>query len=196
MSESIVAAAAAASRSLHRPPSPQDHRSWRSLLPLLRLEYKKFSFSWPSISIASIGGDAASVAAVAAASGTTTWSSEEPPTSVELEPIVSEDQFNRIIAEAHQLEEPVVVLWMASWCRKCIYLKPKLEKLAADYYPRIRFYSIDVNTIPHRLVNRAGVTKMPTVQLWRDSKIQGEVIAGYKAWMVIDDVRKMIENND
>lgn len=26
---------------------------------------------------------------------------------------------------------------MASWCRKCIVLKPKLEKLAADYYPRL-----------------------------------------------------------
>ncbi|XVE99276.1 hypothetical protein REPUB_Repub03eG0184500 [Reevesia pubescens] len=47
---------------------------------------------------------------------------------------------------------------MASWCRKCIYLKPKLEKLAADYYPRLRFYCIDVNTVPHNLVARAGVT--------------------------------------
>ncbi|XP_028109329.1 uncharacterized protein LOC114308041 [Camellia sinensis] len=26
---------------------------------------------------------------------------------------------------------------MASWCKKCVYLKPKLEKLAADYYPRV-----------------------------------------------------------
>lgn len=29
-----------------------------------------------------------------------------------------------------------VVCRMASWCRKCIFLKPKLEKLAVDYYPR------------------------------------------------------------
>ncbi|GMP76741.1 hypothetical protein CsSME_00033287 [Camellia sinensis var. sinensis] len=28
-------------------------------------------------------------------------------------------------------------LRMASWCKKCVYLKPKLEKLAADYYPRV-----------------------------------------------------------
>lgn len=34
------------------------------------------------------------------------------------------------------------------------------------------------------------------MQLWRDSKIQAELVAGYKAWMVIDDVRKMIENED
>ncbi|KAI7991462.1 hypothetical protein LOK49_LG12G02896 [Camellia lanceoleosa] len=57
--------------------------------------------------------------------------------SVKLEPISSESQFGRVVAEAQQLEESVVIVWMASWCRKCVYLKPKLEKLAADYYPRI-----------------------------------------------------------
>jgi thiol-disulfide isomerase/thioredoxin len=30
---------------------------------------------------------------------------------------------------------------MASWCRKCIYLKPKLEKLAAEYHPRLEIFS-------------------------------------------------------
>ncbi|XP_040968298.1 uncharacterized protein [Gossypium hirsutum] len=127
---------------------------------------------------------------------------------------------------------------MASWCRKCIYLKPKLEKLAADYYPRLRFYCVDVNTVPHNLVARAGVTKMPTIQvsinslinqnfyldfyviekpvsstymdtghiyfprdppwhfskLWRDSKKQAEVIGGHKAYLVVNEVRQMIEN--
>ncbi|KAL0340710.1 UNVERIFIED_CONTAM: Thioredoxin-like 3-2, chloroplastic [Sesamum radiatum] len=166
------------------------------------------------------------------------------PLSVELEPISSESQFDRVVAEAQQLEESVVVLcgnvvkakvrekmkrefhcfesvtklslnkgnimskveridmnpvfvlklqggdWMASWCRKCIYLKPKLEKLAADYYPRIRFYSVDVNNVPHKLVVRAGVT------LWRDGKKQAEVIGGHKAYLVVNDVREMIENED
>ncbi|XP_011084309.1 thioredoxin-like 3-2, chloroplastic isoform X1 [Sesamum indicum] len=121
---------------------------------------------------------------------------ENMPLSVELEPISSESQFDRVVAEAQQLEESVVVLWMASWCRKCIYLKPKLEKLAADYYPRIRFYSVDVNNVPHKLVVRAGVTKMPTIQLWRDGKKQAEVIGGHKAYLVVNDVREMIENEN
>ncbi|XP_072978103.1 uncharacterized protein [Typha angustifolia] len=89
---------------------------------------------------------------------------DDAPTSIELIPIASEEQFDRIIAEAQQLEESVIVLWMAHWCRKCIYLKPKLEKLAADYYPRLRFYCVDVNTVSQRLVSRAGITRMPTVQ--------------------------------
>ncbi|KAF0935431.1 hypothetical protein E2562_032683 [Oryza meyeriana var. granulata] len=89
---------------------------------------------------------------------------EEEPAWVELEPIGSEQQLDRALAEAQQLGLPVVLLWMASWCRKCIYLKPKLEKLAAEYYPRIRFYCVDVNAVPQKLVNRAGVTKMPSIQ--------------------------------
>lgn len=82
----------------------------------------------------------------------------DPPVSVELEPVSNESQFDRVIAEAQQFEESVIVIWMASWCRKCIYLKPKLERLAAEYYPRIRFYCVDVNAVPHKLVARAGVT--------------------------------------
>lgn len=121
---------------------------------------------------------------------------DDSPVSFELEPIYSESQFDRVIAEAQQLEESVIIVWMASWCRKCIYLKPKLEKLAADYYRRLRFYRVDVNNVPHKLVTRAGVTKMPTIQLWKDSRKQAEVIGGHKAYLVVNEVREMIENED
>lgn len=120
----------------------------------------------------------------------------DSPVSVELRPVCSESQFDRVLAEAQQLEESVIVVWMAGWCRKCIYLKPKLEKLAADYYPRLQFYSVDVNMVPHKLVARAGVTKMPTIQLWKDGKKQAEVIGSHKAYLVINEVRQMIENED
>jgi thiol-disulfide isomerase/thioredoxin len=116
------------------------------------------------------------------------------PSSVDLEPITSEYQFDQVIARAQQLQESVVIVWMATWCRKCIYLKPKLEKLAADYFPRVRFYCIDVNNVPHKLVVRAGVTKMPTIQVWKDCKKQSEVIGGHKAYLVVNEIREMIEN--
>ncbi|XP_042015555.1 thioredoxin-like 3-2, chloroplastic [Salvia splendens] len=120
---------------------------------------------------------------------------EISPLSMELVPISSESHFDRVIAEAQHLDESVVILWMASWCRKCIFLKPKLEKLAADYHPRVRFYSVDVNSVPHKLVVRAEVTKMPTIQLWRDGKKQAEVIGGHhKAYLVVNEVREIIEN--
>ncbi|CAA7390811.1 unnamed protein product [Spirodela intermedia] len=118
----------------------------------------------------------------------------EAPVSVELETISGEEQFDNISAEAEKHGVPFVVVWMAHWCRKCIYLKPKLEKLAATYHPTIRFYCVDVNSVPHKFVKRAGVTRMPTIQLWKDSTKQAEVIGGHKAWLVINDVRQMIEN--
>uniref|UniRef100_A0A7N0RG60 Thioredoxin domain-containing protein n=1 Tax=Kalanchoe fedtschenkoi TaxID=63787 RepID=A0A7N0RG60_KALFE len=116
------------------------------------------------------------------------------PVSLDLLPICSDTQFDRVLAEAHRQNELLIIVWMAKWCRKCIYLKPKLEKLAADYYPRLKFYCVDVNAVPHKLVSRAGVTKMPTIQLWKDSEKQAEVIGGQKAYLVENEVREMIEN--
>ncbi|EMS58317.1 Thioredoxin-like 3-2, chloroplastic [Triticum urartu] len=101
-----------------------------------------------------------------------------------------EEQLDRALAEAQQRGVPIVVFWTASWCRKCIYLKPKLEKLAAEYYRRIRFYCVDVNAVPQKLVNRAGVT------MWSDSRKQAEVIGGHESWMVIEDVRRMVEQEE
>ncbi|CAN0825674.1 Thioredoxin-like 3-2, chloroplastic [Linum grandiflorum] len=116
---------------------------------------------------------------------------DDQPVSIELIPISSDTQFDLVIAEAanQQLHEAAIIVWMANWCRKCIYLKPKLERLAADYHPSLRFYCVDVNNVPHKLVARAGVT------LWRDGEKQGEVIGGHKAYQVINEVREMIESN-
>ncbi|XP_031482077.1 thioredoxin-like 3-2, chloroplastic isoform X1 [Nymphaea colorata] len=117
------------------------------------------------------------------------------PSSMALARIDSEEQFNRIIAEAQRLGELLIIVWAASWCRKCIYLKPKLEKLASMHYPRVRFYYVDVNAVPQRLVNRAGIVqKMPTIQLWKNGNKQEEMIGGHKAWIVVQDVHQMIEN--
>lgn len=120
---------------------------------------------------------------------------DDSPVSVELGPISSESHFDEVMEEAQKLGESVVIVWMAAWCRKCIYLRPKLEKLAAEFYPRLRFYHVDVNAVPYRLVSRAGVTKMPTIQLWRDDQKQAEVIGGHKAHFVVNEVREMIEND-
>ncbi|KAG2262519.1 hypothetical protein Bca52824_069598 [Brassica carinata] len=114
---------------------------------------------------------------------------DDSPVSVELGPISSESHFDEVMEEAQRVGESVVIVWMAAWCRKCIYLRPKLEKLAAEFYPRLRFYHVDVNAVPYRLVTRAGVT------LWRENQKQAEVIGGHKAHFVVNEVREMIEND-
>uniref|UniRef100_A0A7N0U0M9 Thioredoxin domain-containing protein n=1 Tax=Kalanchoe fedtschenkoi TaxID=63787 RepID=A0A7N0U0M9_KALFE len=120
------------------------------------------------------------------------WPDVSRPTSIEMEPITDCDQFDQILKQAQELSQPIVVDWMAAWCRKCIYLKPKLEKLAAEFDSKLKFYCVDVNKVPQALVKRGNVTKMPTIQVWKDGEMKEEVIGGHKAWLVIEEVREMI----
>ncbi|GFP91657.1 thioredoxin-like 3-1 chloroplastic [Phtheirospermum japonicum] len=121
------------------------------------------------------------------------WPELSKPATLEMEPIQDCEHFDQILEKAKELSQPVVVDWMASWCRKCIYLKPKLEKLAADYDTKLKFYCVDVNNVPQALVKRANVSKMPTIQIWKDGEMKAEVIGGHKAWLVIEEVRAMIQ---
>lgn len=120
------------------------------------------------------------------------WPDSSRPTAVEMQPIEDCDQLDKILADAEQLSQPIIIDWMATWCRKCIYLKPKLEKLAAEYDTQLKFYCVDVNKVPQTLVKRGNITKMPTIQIWKDGEMKAEVIGGHKAWLVIEEVRAMI----
>ncbi|XP_041991151.1 thioredoxin-like 3-1, chloroplastic [Salvia splendens] len=61
------------------------------------------------------------------------WPELSKPSSVEMEPIQDSEHFDRILESAKELSQPLLIDWMATWCRKCIFLKPKLEKLAAEF---------------------------------------------------------------
>ncbi|KAL5994575.1 hypothetical protein ACLOJK_024628 [Asimina triloba] len=219
------------SRALSISPSISSHcdcgRNRKPSSPLIRIAFSfgaarhLRSTEKTAFLVSAVGSEAAAAAASSA------WSSEEKddPVSIALQPISSEAQFDRIVAEAQQLEESFVVVWsvpsfllllvFVSWIRV-----------------RIRFYSVDVNTVPQRLVTRAGILgtknilymymsdestveysprfarmkteifecdpklydKMPTIQLWKDGMKQAEVIGVHKAWLVVNDVREMIEN--
>eukprot|EP00271_Cylindrocystis_brebissonii_P005204 TRINITY_DN17170_c1_g1_i2.p1 TRINITY_DN17170_c1_g1~~TRINITY_DN17170_c1_g1_i2.p1 ORF type:complete len:260 (+),score=14.91 TRINITY_DN17170_c1_g1_i2:116-781(+) len=81
-----------------------------------------------------------------------------------MEVITSEEKLDAILNAAEEAGVGVVIDWMAQWCRKCIYLAPKIEKLSLEY-PNYRFCVVDVNAVPAALVKRGQVTKMPTIQL-------------------------------
>ncbi|XP_044947863.1 thioredoxin-like 3-1, chloroplastic [Hordeum vulgare subsp. vulgare] len=72
---------------------------------------------------------------------------------VEMGEIHSMDTLDAALASFVDHNQPTNVDWMASWCRKCIYLKPKMEKIAGEF-PRVRFYFVDVNKVPHVVVKR------------------------------------------
>ncbi|XVE96130.1 hypothetical protein REPUB_Repub02eG0194900 [Reevesia pubescens] len=93
------------------------------------------------------------------------WPDLSRPTTIEMEPINDSDQLDQILLRAQELSQPILIDWMAAWCRKCIYLRPKLEKLAAEYDTKIKFYYVDVNKVPQGLVKRGNISKMPTIQV-------------------------------
>ncbi|MBA0866095.1 hypothetical protein Goshw_017829 [Gossypium schwendimanii] len=113
---------------------------------------------------------------------------DDAPLTVELQQICSESQFDRVIAEAQQLEESLIILWYFMYEIEQASLVINDINLLSNGSCRLRFYCVDVNTVPHNLVARAGVT------LWRDGKKQAEVIGGHKAYLVVNEVRQMIEN--
>ncbi|KAL1351400.1 hypothetical protein HN51_015309 [Arachis hypogaea] len=121
-----------------------------------------------------------------------TWPDLSRPSVIEMESIDDSEHLDQILLHAQQNSQPIIIDWMAAWCRKCIYLKPKLEKLAAEYDTKIKFYYVDVNKVPQTLVKRGNISKMPTIQLWKDGEMKAEVIGGHKAWLVIEEVREMI----
>ncbi|XP_066332622.1 thioredoxin-like 3-1, chloroplastic isoform X1 [Miscanthus floridulus] len=111
------------------------------------------------------------------------WDVSKP---VEMEEIDSMEKLDDALRWSVENNQPVIIDWMASWCRKCIYLMPRMEKIAGEY-PGVRFYFIDVNKVPQAVVKRGNVTKMPTIQLWKDGEWKAEVIGGHKAWLVMDE---------
>lgn len=121
------------------------------------------------------------------------WPDLSRPVSVEMEPIKDSEHLDQVLQQAREHNRPIIIDWMANWCRKCIYLKPKLEKLAAEYDTKVKFYYVDVNNVPQTLIKRGNISKMPTIQLWKDGEMKAEVIGGHQAWLVVDEVREMIQ---
>nr|CAD1827153.1 unnamed protein product [Ananas comosus var. bracteatus] len=118
-----------------------------------------------------------------------------------MEAINGVEELDEVLRRSKELAQPIVIDWMAAWCRKCIYLKPKLEKLAAEFYPRVKFYVVDVNKVPQALVKRGNISRIfalkcaCNLQIWKDGEWKDEVIGGHKAWLVIDEVREMIKKH-
>lgn len=110
----------------------------------------------------------------------------------ELEKISSSEEFEAAIAESD--DRVVVVDFMATWCRKCVFLKGKLEKYASRHDPNaVKFCVVDVNAVPQAMIRQCGVTKMPTLQIYRGSEKVWELVAGEDGESVLHKLTFAIE---
>ena len=128
------------------------------------------------------GGDARDARVVVRAAG--------PAARKELLEIESREAFDALVGE----DRVTVVDFMALWCRKCVFLKGKLEKKASFFGDDVRFAFVDVNKVSQELVRGCGVESMPTLQVYRNGEKLWELVAGEDGEAVVKKLHYAIED--
>ena len=70
---------------------------------------------------------------------------------------------------------PVLVDFTAVWCAPCRTIAPHVEAIAQKYAGRIRVGKVDVDGEPE-LAARVGVRSMPTLLMWKDGQVVGQIV--------------------
>ena len=113
-----------------------------------------------------------------------------PAARKELLEIESREAFDALVGE----DRVTVVDFMALWCRKCVFLKGKLEKKASFFGDDVRFAFVDVNKVSQELVRGCGVESMPTLQVYRNGEKLWELVAGEDGEAVVKKLHYAIED--
>ncbi|QPG74322.1 hypothetical protein FOA43_001649 [Brettanomyces nanus] len=90
-------------------------------------------------------------------------------------PILSEDQFKKVIADSNL----VVIDFFATWCGPCKMLAPMLEKFSKEY-SSAKFYNVDVDQLPNVAASN-DVSSMPTLLFFKSGQLVGKVIGANPA---------------
>lgn len=99
------------------------------------------------------------------------------------------EQFDALLAAAGP-DGLVVADFMAKWCRKCVYLKARLPKLAAEN-PQTYFCTIDVNHVA-RLPRQFSIANMPTFVFIRDGQTLESYVGAEDAQTVAAKLRERV----
>ncbi|KAJ1539073.1 Cytoplasmic thioredoxin isoenzyme 2 [Cladochytrium tenue] len=100
--------------------------------------------------------------------------------------IASADEY----AAAVKSGKLVVVDYFATWCGPCKMVAPKFA-LLADKYPDAVFLKLDVDAFPE-IAEQAGISAMPTFQLFKEGARVGDDIIGAKIDAIEQQVQQFI----
>ncbi|KAI8827823.1 Allergen Cop c 2 [Chytriomyces cf. hyalinus JEL632] len=73
----------------------------------------------------------------------------------------------------------VIVDWSATWCGPCKMISPVFVKLAEEF-TNVVFIKVDVDEVPDA-AEAAGISSMPTFQVYQDSQKVDEMIGANPA---------------
>ena len=80
--------------------------------------------------------------------------------------------FDRLVAQA---STPVVVDFWAPWCGPCRVIAPILEEVAKEFNGKTRVGKVNVDDSPE-IASRFGVRGIPTLILFKDGQIKGQMV--------------------
>lgn len=101
------------------------------------------------------------------------------------------EQFDRLLQVATEHNALLVADFMATWCRKCLYLLPKLRKLGLEF-SSVYYCSINVNAV-HRLPKQFDIAKLPTFIFLKQGERVETIIGGAAPPKVANTLRTTIE---
>ncbi|KAL0888453.1 hypothetical protein Bca101_012436 [Brassica carinata] len=93
------------------------------------------------------------------------WSNVSQPETVEMVPINDVDELEAVLSDARNLSQPIIIE-----CKKCREM---------------------VNESNNNNVKKREMI-VGYMQLWKEGEMQEEVIGGHKGWLVIEEVRELI----
>jgi len=105
--------------------------------------------------------------------------------------ILDEDNFDEVI---QQRETPILVDFWANWCAPCRVIAPALEELAREYAGRARVAKVDVDENGD-LANRFGIRSIPTLVVFRQGKIVGQVVGAAPKVQLREMIDKQLAGN-
>ncbi|MGB3571713.1 MAG: thioredoxin domain-containing protein, partial [Phormidesmis sp.] len=90
----------------------------------------------------------------------------------------------------HESDRPILVKYASPTCGPCHTLKPILSKVVDEFEGRIYYVEIDI-TEDSDVAESAGITGTPTVQLFNNKALVGEI----KGMKQKSQYRQMIEKS-
>ena len=88
-------------------------------------------------------------------------------------------------------QKPTLVDFWASWCAPCRAIAPVVSQLADEYDGKVRFTKVNIDENP-QVPTRYEIRSIPTLLLFKDGKVLGQVIGAVPKGKLEDLVKKAL----